>query len=59
MSFGIYHSNALKEKKATENSIDNVLSELIHNADMALYTSKNSGRNQTHVFYDNGTIHKI
>lgn len=59
MSFGMYHTNVLQEKQITEQDINAILSELIYNADTALYASKNSGRDQTHIFCDNGTVQKV
>lgn len=57
MSFGVYHFTNLQ----TINNIkDNqkLIIDLINKADIALYESKKSGRNQTHV-YSEGFINKV
>jgi len=59
MSFGIYHINNLKKERLSGNTKEEVTTEIISGADMALYKSKDGGRNQTHVYSDAGFIEKI
>lgn len=58
MSFGIYYSDKIEYKDISENNINEILSELIYNADTALYSCKNSGRNQAQ-FYNENIFKKI
>lgn len=58
MSFGIYHINDLKNELPFENKTE-LITTLIKGADIALYKSKEAGRNQTHVYSNNGFIEKI
>ena len=39
--------------------VENIISELISCADIALYKSKQGGRNLTHIYSDDGTIKKV
>lgn len=58
MSFGIYHINNLKNEGLKINTKEELITQLIAGADMALYKSKDGGRNQTHVYSDAGFIEK-
>lgn len=56
MSFGVYYINNLYK----ENTINQkIITDLIHCADVALYESKRSGRNQTHIYTNPNLIKKI
>lgn len=56
MSFGVYHINNIKNKNFTKTDM---ISELINGADIALYKSKQGGRNLTHIYSDEGFIKKV
>lgn len=58
MSFGVYHINDL-EKEIISKEPKKMISELINGADIALYKSKESGRNQTHIYIAENFIEKI
>ena len=51
----IYNSREIPSKYLKK---DELIIELINCADMALYKSKDNGRNQTHVYSDAGFIEK-
>ena len=59
MSFGVYHIDNLDKENIPKDTKQKLITELINGADMALYESKNSGRNQTHIYSDAGFIEKI
>lgn len=59
MSFGVYHIDNLGNENIPKDTQQKLITELINGADMALYESKNSGRNQAHVYSDSGFIEKI
>ena len=59
MSFGVYHIDNLGNENIPKDTQQKLITELINGADMALYESKNSGRNQAHVYSDAGFIEKI
>ena len=59
MSFGIYYIRNLKEESIVKNTKNKVIESLIDGADMALYKSKEEGRNQAHVYSDDGFIEKV
>lgn len=59
MSFGIYYVDNFDENEIATLPEQKIISEIINLADMALYESKNTGRNKTHVYYENGIIEEI
>ncbi len=59
MSFGVYYVNNFDKEEADKFSKQKIISEIINLADMALYESKNTGRNKTHVYYENGIIEEV
>lgn len=58
MSFGIYYINDLESENISKEP-QKMISELINRADIALYKSKQSGRNQTHIYKDTDSIEKV
>lgn len=58
MSFGVYYIKNLKNENIARDT-KKLIIELISGADLALYKSKESGRNQTHVYSDAGFIEKL
>lgn len=57
MSFGIFHIE--NNSNYHFNNISDLRKELINYADLALYQSKKTGRNRTHLFYKDNTIEKV
>ena len=56
MSFGIYYINEFNDSNIIDKK---AISDLIKYADIALYESKNNGRNQTHAYTNSGILEKI
>ena len=59
MSFGIYYVDNFDKNEIINLPEQKIISEIINLADMALYESKNAGRNKTHAYYENGIIEEI
>lgn len=59
MSFGIYYIKNLNNEDIVSLPEKERLREIINAADMALYESKNTGRNKSHAYYENGIIEEI